>query len=202
MLSMSNLARIAKVVALLLFLLPWVTVSCAEQTLITMTGVDLATGRVTMTNPMTGVSESPPGGGKSDMLVLVGAALILLSIAATFVLGRRTGALAAMAGSAAAAAALAYTVLVRVPDSARAGATSGGSAGTQGMSEAQIAEMIRVNIEIGFWLVLAALAAAVVLNLLAMRTADAAAEPAAVPVPPPPPPPPAPAEPPPEQPAP
>lgn len=192
MLSMSNLARIAKVVALLLFLLPWVTVSCAEQTLITMTGVDLATGRVTMTNPMTGVSENPPGAGESDMLVIVGALLILLSLGATFLLGRRTGALAAMAGSAAAAAALAYTVLVRVPDSARAGATAGGTGANQGMSDAQIAEMIRVNIEIGFWLVLAALAAAIVLNLLAMRAPEAPAERVAAPAPPraePPPPP-------------
>ena len=198
MLSMSNLARAAKVVALLLFLMPWVTVSCAEQTLVTMTGVDLATGSVTMANPMTGASERPPGSGEGDMLVIIGAVLILLSLAATFVLGRRTGALAAMAGSAAAAAALAYTVLVRVPDSARAGATSGGSGSTQGMSDAQIAEMIRVNIEIGFWLVLAALAAAIVLNLLAMRSAEAPAASAAAPAPPPPP---APSEPPPEPPA-
>lgn len=197
MFSMSNLARAAKVVALLLFFLPWVTVSCAEQTLVTMTGVDLVTGSVTMANPMTGASERPPGGGESDMLVIVGAILILLSLAATFVLGRRTGALAAMAGCAAAAAALAYTVLVRVPDSARTGATSGGSGSTQGMSDAQIAEMIRVNIEIGFWLVLAALAAAVVLNLLAMRAAEAPAAPAVAPAPPAEPP----AEPPPEPPA-
>ena len=108
MLTMSNLGRIAKVVALLLFVLPWVTVSCAEQTLITMTGVDLATGKVTMTNPMTGVSENPPGGGESDMLVIVGAVLILLSLAATFMLSGRTGALAAIAGCAAAAAGLAF----------------------------------------------------------------------------------------------
>jgi hypothetical protein len=181
MLSMLNLARVAKIVALLLFVLPWVTVSCAEQTLISMTGVDLATGKITMTNPMTGASESPPGSGGGDMLVVVGAILILLALAATFVLKRRTGALAAMAGSAGAAAALAYTVLVRVPESARANALSSGNAGTQGMSDAQIAEMIRVNIEIGFWLVLAALAAAIVLDLLAMRGADAAAAPAAAP---------------------
>jgi len=192
MLTMSNLARVAKVVALLLFVLPWVTVSCAEQTLITMTGVDLATGKVTMTNPMTGVSENPPGGGESDMLVIVGAILILLSLAATFVLDRRTGALAAIAGCAGAAVALGYTVLVRVPASAREGAISGGGA-TQGMNEAQIAEMIRVNIEIGFWLVLAALAAAVVLDFLALQKAGPAAVPAAAPAPPPEPPAPPPA---------
>lgn len=178
MLSMSNLARIAKVVALLLFILPWVTVSCGEQTLISMSGVDLATGHVTMTNPVTGASESPPGAGKADMLVIAGAILILLSLAATFILKGRTAALAAIAGTGLAAASLAYTVLVRVPDSARAGANTSGESGAPGMSQAQLAEMIHVNIEIGFWLVLAALAAAIVLNLLAMKApATAAAAP-------------------------
>jgi len=200
MFSMTNLARIAKVVALLLFILPWVTVSCADQTLITMTGVDLATGSVTMNNPMTGAAERPPGAGDPDELVIVGALLILLALAAGFVLKGRTASLAAIGGTVLGGAALAYTVLVRVPDSARAGATAGGGGGSaQGMSDAQIAEMIRVNIEFGFWLVLAALAAAVVLDFLAMQRSEAGATPAAVPVPTSPPPPAA--EPPPEPPA-
>jgi len=189
MLSMSNLARIAKVVALLLFFLPWVTVSCAEQTLISMSGIDLATGSITMTNPMTGVSESPPGAGKGDLLVIVGAVLILLALAAGFVLKGRTAAQTAIAGTGLAAGVLAYTVLVRIPASAREGAIAGGGGGggpgTSGMSEAQLAEMIRVNIEIGFWLVLLALAAAIVLNVLAMRSSDSPAAAAAPPAEPP-----------------
>lgn len=171
MLTMSNLARIAKVVALLLFLLPWVTISCAEQTLVSMSGVDLATGSITMTNPVTGASERPPGAGRGELLVIAGAILILLSLAANFVLKGRTGAMAAIAGIALAAAALAYAVLVRVPHSARAGAITGGGGGggPSGMSQAQLAEMIRVNIEIGFWLTLAALAAAIVLDALSLK---------------------------------
>jgi hypothetical protein len=185
MFSMTNLARIAKVVALLLFVLPWVTVSCADQTLITMTGVDLATGSVTMNNPMTGAAERPPGSGDPDELVIVGALLILLALAATFVLKGTTAAMAAIGGTLLGGAALAYTVLVRVPASAREGATSGGGGGsTPGMSQEQIAEMIRVNIEIGFWLVLAALAAAIVLDFLAMKGSSAPAVAAAAPEPP------------------
>lgn len=175
MLSKLNLARIAKIVALLLFLVPWVTVSCADQTLVSMTGVDLATGKVMMVNPMTGAAERPPGGNAPDMLVIIGALLILLALAAGFVLKRRTGALAAIGGCALAALVLGYTVLVRIPGEARTGAVSNGGASSQGMSDAQIAEMIRVNIEIGFWLVLVALAAAVVLNFLVMKAADAPA---------------------------
>ena len=45
------------------------------------------------------------------------------------------------------------------------------------MSQAQLAEMIHVNIEIGFWLTLAALAAAIVLDVLALKGPGAAAAP-------------------------
>jgi hypothetical protein len=169
MLSMLNLARIAKIVALLLFVLPWVTVSCADQTLVSMTGVDLATGKVTMTNPMTGATEQPPGGGEPDMLVIVGALLIVLALVATFVLKGRTRALAAIGSCVLGAAVLAYTVLVRIPGEARTDALSNSSGGASGMNDAQIAEMIKVNTEIGFWLVLLALAVAVVLLFLDMQ---------------------------------
>lgn len=172
MLSMGNLARIAKVVALLLFVLPWVTISCAEQTLVSMSGVDLVTGHITMTNPMTGATESPPGQNGGDLYVIIGAVLILLSLVATFVLKGSKGALVAAAGSAAAAACLAYTVLVRIPDAARADGAMGGAggpAGAGGPTPEQIAQMIQVHVQIGFWLVLAALVAAVVLNVLAMK---------------------------------
>lgn len=189
MLSMGNLARIAKVIALLLFVLPWVTISCAEQTLVSMSGVDLVTGNITMTNPMTGASESPPGQNGGDLYVIIGAVLILLSLVATFLLKGSKGALVAAIGSAAAAACLAYTVLVRIPNAARADSAmggAGGGGGAGGPSPEQIAQMIQVNVQIGFWLVLAALAAAVVLNVLAMKgsaPAAAAAAPAADPPP-------------------
>src|SRR4051794_14711975 len=94
--SMSNLARIAKVIALLLFVLPWVTISCAEQPLITMSGIDLATGHVVMHNPMTGAAESPPGGNGGDIWVIVAAVLIVAGLAATFLLKGKKGLIADM----------------------------------------------------------------------------------------------------------
>src|SRR3954468_22562418 len=97
-LSMTNLGRIAKVVALLLFLLPWVTVSCADQTLVSMTGVDLATGHVSMAaNPMGGPGMTPPADHAGDVFVILGAALILVGLAMTFVLRGSKGAMAAAA---------------------------------------------------------------------------------------------------------
>jgi hypothetical protein len=183
---MGNLARIAKVVALLLFILPWVTISCAETPLITMSGVDLVTGHVTMTNPMTGATEAPPGADHGEWLVIIGAVLILLSLAATFLLKGARGALVGAIGSAAAAACLAYTILVKIPNDAHnSGAMNAGGGGAAGgPSAAQIQQMIQVHVQIGFWLVLAALAAAVVLNVLAMK-GKAAPVAVAVPAPPP-----------------
>lgn len=188
--SMGNLARIAKVIALLLFVLPWITISCAEQPLITMSGVDLATGHVMMHNPMTGATESPPGANGGDMWVILAALLILAGLAASFILKGRKGLMADMAGAGLAAAALAYTVLVRIPGEAHRGAAAPvGPAASGGPSPEQIAQMIHINVQIGFWLTLLALIAAVVFDVLAMKQAAPAAY-AAAPAPPPEPPPP------------
>jgi hypothetical protein len=185
LLSKANLARIAKVLALLFFLLPWVTISCAEQTLVTMSGVDLATGHVTMHNPVTNQTESPPGAEGGDMLVIVGAVLILAALAATFILKGRNGFLTAIGGCALAVAALCYTVLVRIPGAARVDPTAAmggsGSPGAMGPTPEQMAAMIRVETQIGFWLTILALVAAIVLNVLAMKAPAVAAAPTPTP---------------------
>ena len=185
--SMSNLARIAKVLALLLFVLPWVTISCAEQPLVSMTGVDLATGHVMMHNPMTGATESPPGANGGDIWVILAALLIIVGLAASFLLKGKNGLIANMAGAGAAAAALAYTVLVRIPNAAHSGGAGAGPAGPAapgGPSPEQIAQMIHVDVEIGFWLTLLALIAAIVFDVLAMKKAVPAPYAAAAPAPP------------------
>jgi len=174
--TMFNLARGAKLVALLLFLLPWVTISCAEQTLATMSGLDLATGSVTVNNPMGGSATTPPSSGNEqpDIPVLLAAVLIVLALALTFVLKRGQATLAAMASCAAAAALISYTVFVRVPAKAVANPSAGpGASGdSSGMfNEQQIAEMIRVDYAIGFWLTLGALGLAILLNWLARTKA-------------------------------
>jgi hypothetical protein len=169
--SMINLGRIAKVVALLLFVLPWVTVSCADQTLVSMTGVDLATGHINMaSNPMGGGAALPAQHG-GDLLVIIGAVLILAGLVLSFVLKGAKGAMAAAACAALAAISLAYTVLIRIPGAARADATNstGGAGSAGGPSPEQIAEMIKVNIQIGFYLCLAALIAAVLFDFMAMK---------------------------------
>lgn len=166
-----NLARGAKLVALLLFFLPWVTVSCAGQELVSMSGYQMATGSISVTNPMTGASETPPDGGESDIPVILAAILIVAAIGLTFALKRGQAALAAIGGSAVAAALISYTVFVRVPSEMREGPAIKGADGS-GLNTEQLAEMIKIDIATGFWLTLAALGAAIVLNWLARsRTA-------------------------------
>ena len=184
-LSMTNLGRIAKILALLLFVLPWVTVSCADQTLVSMTGIDLATGHINMAaNPMGGAAANAPSHG-GDAFVIIGALLIVLGLVVGFVLKGTRGAIAAAACAAVSAALLAYTVFVRIK--ATAVADSNASAGdSNGFNPQQLADMIHVNVQIGFYLCLAALIAAVVFDLLSAKAAAppaGAAPPAAEPPP-------------------
>src|SRR3954467_12345406 len=185
--SMANLARAAKIAALLLFLLPWVTVSCSPQALgradgppglmagtgdmvlVKATGLQFATGKVTATNPNPSSASAPPNPFTTpNYPILGGALLILLSLAASFVPGRR-GSLAAAAGCALAAILLGYGVLVQIP--AEVHASFAGSAGAGSAAPpAELGRMIQVKGEIGFWLTLMALAAATVVDLLALRT--------------------------------
>lgn len=169
-LDLFNFARAAKVVALLLFLLPWVTVSCGEQRMATMTGYDLATGSVTVHNPMTGVAERPPGKEGPDLPVAGAALLIVGALILGFVLSRGLAALIGMAGSAAAAALISYTVWVRIPGESHA-PPSGGGEGSGMFNEQQIAELIRVDVVNGYWLTMAALIGAILLNWLARSRA-------------------------------
>ncbi|HEX8642552.1 MAG TPA: hypothetical protein VF702_01410 [Allosphingosinicella sp.] len=187
--NMMNFARGAKGIALLGFLLPWVTVSCAGTPLIRMSGLDMATGNVTpVANPAAGLPGAPPGaanpmanigqGFSADIFVILVALLIVGGLVATFVLPRRRGALVGMVTSAAAAALAAFEVLIRirgaVTDSLRESASKGGAAGSPGEREMQqMAQMISVEPGLGFWITLLALIAAAVLFKMAHGRRDA-----------------------------
>jgi len=196
MLSMSNLARIAKVVALLLFLMPWITISCSPQamgpmggaptgmsnsgdmTIAQATGAQLAMGSVRTNNPNPTAAGGPPNPFSSPSLpILGGGLLILLALAVTFAMKGSQGAFVAAGACAAAAAALCYAVMVQIPEAVRASfATSTGPGeGTPPINPAELAQMIQIKVEIGFWLTICALAAAVVLNVLGSRGAAAPA---------------------------
>ena len=167
-LSLINVARGLKLLALLLFVLPWVTVSCAEQTLTSMSGMELATGTVTVHNPLTGETTTPPGAGKPEYPVLVAALLIAAALVLSFLLRRREAVLVSIVALAAAAALISYTVLVRIPTRVH---IESAAESAKGMNRMQIDDILRVETAPGFWLTLAALIAAIVLSWMARREA-------------------------------
>jgi len=213
--AFGNLARVAKVLALLLFLLPWVTVSCSPQgfseamgneasgspspppemmsgagsiPIATASGLQLAMGAPKMAPsslPQSGSPNSREPEFSPEIGVIVGGALILLALLATFLLKGATGAIAGIGGSALALGALIWSVFIYFPDAARAAllASGGNPGGGPQPNIEQMAQIIQVKPEIGFYLVLIMLVAAIAFNVLAMRkpSAAAAAAPAAPP---------------------
>ena len=162
--GLTGIAQGLKILALLLFLLPWVTVSCAEQELVSLSGMDLATGSINVTNPMTGETVTPTRSNDRDLPILIAALLIVFTLVVGFVVRRALAANLSMAGLAAAAGLIVYSVLYRLPEQARESATADSA---EGISESQIAELIRVDVAIGFWLTLAALTGAVLVTFMA-----------------------------------
>ncbi|MBJ7501344.1 MAG: hypothetical protein JHC57_16425 [Sphingopyxis sp.] len=160
--------RIPKGVALVAFLLPWMTVSCSEQKLVEASGFGLAFGRVTAMG-----QAAEAGDGASLNLWLI---LALLAIAGGLVLlflkGREAAKL--VLGTSVAAIALIligtwrYSKDALVAEAAKNGQNSG-------MDQAALA-MIQVNWEIGYWLALLSLAAAAAMAWLVMSGRESDAE--------------------------
>lgn len=205
-----NFARVAKVVALLLFLLPWVTVSCSPNALneaqaeagataprltspalsagvpiANASGLNMATGQLTMQLPPMGPeanrgqarTEPPPV--PVEIGVIAGAAFILLALLASFLLKGAAGAMAAIGGSVLAMAALCYSVFVSYPSSVVTTLAANNQTGARGGSAPtpeQVAQILDVKVEIGFYMVLLALALAILFNALALRKPGPAAE--------------------------
>jgi hypothetical protein len=153
--SVRNLARVAQTVALLAFLLPWVTVSCQGQILASVSGANLALGTVTVRNPMTGVAETHSS--SPDLAIVAALLMIAGGLFLTFRSEWPKAALANLAGSAASLALIVYKVLLA------GSATAASAASRRSDLDAGLARMISVDTGIGFWLVCLALAAAALL---------------------------------------
>ncbi|HEX5182981.1 MAG TPA: hypothetical protein VFW19_07495 [Allosphingosinicella sp.] len=168
--SLTRFGQVAKTVALLAFLLPWVTISCAGQQIASISGARLATGIVSIRNPMTGAVERHAG--SQNWFLLLAALAIVLALLVSFVRSGKAGALGGLILSAAAAALAAYAILVDIPHQLLAGihqqqngGADAGSGGDFGASMANsIEHAIKVDPAIGFWITLLALAAAIVLD--------------------------------------
>ncbi len=96
----ATIARIAKVLALVGFVLPWLTVSCTGQPLATASGLDLVVGHLTYQDPSTGkiTHES----GAPDWALVAALAVIGTGLVLSFVARGRAALQALLATSAAA----------------------------------------------------------------------------------------------------
>jgi uncharacterized membrane protein len=171
--ALTRSGRIARTVALLAFLLPWVTVSCAGQTIASVSGVRLATGVVTIRNPMSGAIETHAG--NADWALLVIALAIVLGLLLSFVPARRMAALLGLPLSIGAAILAIYAVMIDIPQQLAAGFRDRSDGGDIGTSLTRSVEhAIRVDAGIGFWVTLVALAVACVLDWVVLKRARAA----------------------------
>ncbi len=160
--------RIPKGIALLAFLLPWMTVSCSEQKLVEASGFGLAFGRVTA---MGQASQASDGASMNVWLILA-----LLAIAGglflLFTKGREAAKL--VLGTSVAALVMIFVGTWRYSkDAIMAEAAKNGSQG--GMDQAALA-MIQVNWHFGYWLALLSLITAAVMAWLVTSGKEAEAE--------------------------
>lgn len=199
-----SLGNAARVLALLCFLLPWVTVSCsslpgdnAQSRVVTLsqedgsaaaTGLQLATGRavISIRSAIDKALPAPPGPRPA---VLAAALLILLGLAAAFVLAGWKAALAGLGASAAAIGLLVYSVFFEVRLLARDWLVPWARAEfpdhLSSLDPPKLLETIQVRPQIGFWLTIAALAAAIALDIVALKPAPRRPAPArSLPMPP------------------
>ena len=159
--------RIPKGIALLAFLLPWMTVSCSGQKLVEASGFGLAFGRVTA---MGQASQASDGASMNFWLILA-----LLAIAGGLFLLLTKGREAAklVLGTSVASLLLIIVGTWRYSKDAiiaEAAKNDGGA-----MDQAALA-MIEVNWHFGYWLALLALIAAAAMGWLVMSGKEAEAE--------------------------
>lgn len=160
--------RIPKGIALLAFLLPWMTVSCSDQKIAEASGFGLAFGRISAM----GQAASAGDGASMNFWLILALLAIAGGLFLLFTKGREAAKL--VLGTSVAALVLIFVGTWRYSkDAIMAEAAKNGSQG--GMDQAALA-MIQVNWHFGYWLALLSLIAAAVMAWLVMSGKEAEAE--------------------------
>ena len=178
----NQIARIAKLVALLAFFLPWVTVSCSSTEMMNATGWQLMIGDPQPAGPFSNVeSDRDP---EPAPLVIAAFVVVLAGLAASLVTRGRTAALSIVAG-AVLGAGLAYASVQNLRSEmqreiSEAQDEQGGgapfiSAEQQDELSRSVAEQIRVEEQEGYWLTLGALLLAALFAMLTLMSRRVAA---------------------------
>ena len=160
--------RIPKGIALLAFLLPWMTISCSNQKIAEASGFGLAFGRISAMAQAASASD----GASMNLWLILALVAIAGGLFLLFTKGREAAKL--VLGTSVAALVLILVGTWRYSkDAIMVEAAKDGSNG--GMDQAALA-MIQVNWHFGYWLVLLALIAAAVMAWLVMSGKEAEAE--------------------------
>jgi hypothetical protein len=144
--SALNLARLAALVAIFGFFLPWAEVSCSGQPLAHETGIELITGG----------ADAPT---HHDLWVAASFGLIVLGLAGCLVVRGRRAAVILTAAALAAAVASLIGVSQEVPSAEAQAQLAAGPAG--GDASAQAGEFIRAKLEYGYFVTLGGLIVAI-----------------------------------------
>ncbi|UNK78736.1 hypothetical protein MNQ96_14435 [Sphingopyxis granuli] len=160
--------RIPKGIALLAFLLPWMTVSCASQKVAEASGFGLAFGRI---NAMGQTSQADSGASMNLWLIL---SLVAIAGGLFLLFTRGREAAKWVIGTSAAAFVLIFVGTWRYSKDAILAevAKNGGN----GEREQAALAMIQIDWHFGYWLALLALIAAGVMAWLVMSGKEAEAE--------------------------
>jgi hypothetical protein len=157
MTSTLNLARIAALIAIFGFFLPWAEVSCSGAPLVHETGIQLITG---------GADTAAPG--HHDLWVAAALGLIVLGLAGGLVLRGRNAALILLATALAAAVASLIGAAQEVPSAGAQAQIVAGSSGGDASARQAAGELIRAQLEYGYFVTLGGLIAAIAAAGLAL----------------------------------
>src|SRR5665213_385860 len=150
MTSALNLARIAALVAIFGFFLPWAEVSCSGQPLAHETGIQLITG---------GAGTAAPA--HHDLWVAMSLALIVVGLAGCLLArGRRAAVILTAAASAAAVASL-IGVSQEVPSAEVQAQLAAGPSGGDASARQAAGELVRIKLEYGYFVTLGGLIVAI-----------------------------------------
>ncbi|MGE0740312.1 MAG: hypothetical protein AB7O98_03145 [Hyphomonadaceae bacterium] len=171
--SLTVFARVAKLVALLGFFLPWVTVSCSGTEILQATGWQLMTGDVEASGALAGVqSDINTDDAEPAPLVIAAFAVIALALVGSVLLRARAAAGVVLAGALLGASLSWYSVEnLRTEMRSELGNAQHDAEDTNFLSREQqvelaerAAEAIKVEEQQGYWVTILALAVAALLS--------------------------------------
>ena len=160
MTSTLNLARLAAVVSIFGFFLPWAEVSCSGQALVHATGIELVTGGAG------GAGATAPA--HHDLWVAAAFGLIVLGLAGCLLVRGRRAAVILMAAALAAAVASLIGVSEEVPSAEAQAQLAAGPAGGDASARQAAGELIRAKLEYGYFVTLGGLIVAIAAGGLAL----------------------------------